>query len=185
MVGLIYLGCVLVLTVLISLADRQHRTAAEDLQVFRFPSFLVNTLKVGIAVPGFLGISAYESFPSPGILEASVLAGIFGSMTAIVAVSFWRTRRFRAEVGFTYITVIERRLPITIRFSDIKTAIVVWPWRGSGRLDLLNGRGTLLCRIDGGVQDFDELVDIVVSRCNAGTIVKEKDTSGRWSDRTN
>jgi hypothetical protein len=42
-----------------------------------------------------------------------------------------------------------------------------------------------VCRLDGGIQDFDELVDAVENRCASGTPVKEQGTEGNWSDRVN
>jgi hypothetical protein len=182
-VGLIYLGCVLVLTLLIGIAGRQHHAALADRQIFRFPNVLIIALGIGVAVPGFLGISTYMSFPHPGVLEGSVLAALSGAMTLVVLIGFLRTKRFRADVGAQDIVILDGTRPRVVSFRDVRAVVVVWPWRGRGRLELLDDNERLLCRIDGGVQDFGELVDLVESRCPATTRVREKDRSGKWSER--
>jgi hypothetical protein len=183
MVGSIYLGCVLVLTILIQLAARESHEATEEWDVFRFPKVLIISLRVAAFVPGLLGILIYHSFPNPGILEMTVLSGIFGSMTLIVVAMLARVSTFAVAVSKQCLKLNERWHRRTIDFSAVREVVIALPWRGNGRLDLIGEDERRLCRIDGGIQDFDELVNLVKLYCPDRVKIREKDTRGRWTRR--
>ncbi|MDB6008711.1 MAG: hypothetical protein JWL65_961 [Gammaproteobacteria bacterium] len=183
MVGSIYLGSVLVLTVLIQLAARESHEASEEWDVFRFPKVLIISLRVAAFVPGLLGLLIYHSFSNPGILEMTVLAGIFGLMTLIVVAMLAQVSTFSVAVSKQCLKLNERLHRRTIDFSAVREVVIALPWRANGRLDLIGVDERRLCRIDGGIQDFDELVKLVKLYCPDRVKIREKDTHGRWTKR--
>jgi hypothetical protein len=184
MVGTIYLGCVLVLTILIGIASRESHESTQEGDVFRFPKVLINSLRVGAWVPGLLGILIYRTFSSPGTLEIVVLGAVFGGMTLIALAMLVRVSTFEVAVSKECLRLRERWQRRTIPFSTVREIVVAWPWRGNGRLDLIGADGKRLCRIDGGVQEFDELVSLVELYSPGQVRIREKDTRGRWTERT-
>jgi hypothetical protein len=182
-IGIIYLGCVVTLGLLVGLASRERHVVSDGRVIFKFPKVLINTLKISVFVPGLLGVGIYSSFRNPGVLEDVVLCGLFGSLTVIILLSFIRTARFSMEIVGQRMELHENGRHRTINMEDVRRIIIVRPWRGRGRLDLIGVGGSKLCRIDGGVQDFDEAVDLIESLCTQPVTVEEKDTEGKWIER--
>jgi hypothetical protein len=181
MVGSIYLGCVLVLTVLLQLAARDAHETTEDRDIFRFPRILVNSLRVAVFVPGLLGVLIYRTFSAPGVLDTAVLIAGFSAMTVILLAMFIQVATFSVAVSKQCLKLNVRKRQRTLYFEHIREVVVVWPWRGNGRLDLMDASGARLCRIDGGVQDFDQLVYLVKLYCPHGATTRERDVRGHWT----
>ena len=181
MVGSIYLGCVLVLTVLIGLAAQERHEMTQEWDVFRFPRVLINTLRVASFVPALLGVLVYHSFSKPGLLEIAVLAGLFGSWTLIVLAMLVQVSTFSLAVSKSCLKLFQAGRCRTIDFDSVREIVVRWPWRGNGRLDLIGDGGARLCRIDGGVQDFEELVNLVRLYSPDGVTLRQRDTYRRWT----
>jgi hypothetical protein len=75
---------------------------------------------------------------------------------------------------------------ILIRALQIGTFVPIFIGIGNyrGRLELYGDGDRRLCKIDGGVQDFDDMVDAVESRCPSHILVREQDQDGKWSERS-
>jgi hypothetical protein len=184
MIGLIYLGSVLLLTLLIQLAAREPHETTQASDVFRFPRVLIISLRMGAFIPGLLGILIYRTFVNPGILEIGVLTGLFGSMTLIILAMLLRVSTFSVAVSQQRLQLNDRGRRRTIDFTAVREIVVAWPWRGNGRVDLIGVDTKRLCRIDAGVQDFEELVGLLDLYCTDKTTIRERDTRGQWMERT-
>jgi hypothetical protein len=113
----------------------------------------------------------------------TVLTGIFGLMTLVVIAMLAQVSTFAVAVSKQCLQLNERCHRRTIDFSTVREVVIAWPWRGNGRLDLIGGDERRLCRIDGGIQHFDELVNLVKLYCPDRVTIREKDTRGRWTKR--
>jgi hypothetical protein len=185
MVGSIYAVCALVLTLLINAASQEHHDISGDQDVFRFPKVLKIALMIGTPVAGALGFAIWPTFgPSRGVVEACFLVFIFGSITLITGAVYIQTVRFAAVLGRQGMDIHAWWSSRSVRFADVHRILIVWPWRGRGHLSLYDGSDNQLCRLDGGLQDFEDLVALVEARCPRGTPVREKDTDGKWSEWT-
>jgi hypothetical protein len=58
------------------------------------------------------------------------------------------------------------------------------PSGGSRLLPVSPNERPCLSEANGGIQDFDDLVDTVESRCPSHITVREQDTDGKWSERS-
>jgi hypothetical protein len=184
MIGLIYLGTVAVVGMLLLIASRQHHESQQDAEVYRFPTILIRALQVGTFVPIFLGIGIYDSFIfRPGMVEIATLGFVFGSMTLIILASAILAARFRLVIRHEYMIVYDDFKERRASFSDVRRIVISRPWRGRGRLELFGDADRRLCKLDGGIQDFDDMVDTVESRCPSHIPIREQDTDGRWSER--
>jgi hypothetical protein len=183
MVGTIYAVSVAVLALLLGFASRERHENLGDREVFRFPKALKIALMIGAPVPGALGMAIWPTFgASRGILEASFLALIFGSLSLIVAASYVQTVRFVVSIGRDQLMLRSWWHTTTIRLADVARIVVLWPWRGRGYVELFNLVGKKLCRLDAGLEDFEDLVGLIQQRCPEGTRVRERDTDGKWTE---
>jgi hypothetical protein len=184
MVGLIYLGTVSVVGILLLLAGRPPQESQPEAEIYRFPTILIRALQIGTYIPIFIGIGIYNSFPyRPGIVEIAAVSFVFGSMTLIVMGSAILTARFRLALFNRYAIVYDDFKQRTVYFIDVRRVVIARPWRGRGRLELYGDCDRRLCKIDGGVQDFDDMVDTIESRCPSHILVREQDQDGKWSER--
>jgi hypothetical protein len=184
MVGTIYLGTVLVLSVLLGIASRQHHVSSGDVDVYRFPAILINALRFGVAAPALLGFVVYKSFGRPlKIYESAFLVFFFGSITLIIAAQLWVVSHYALELRVGSLTITDWRGRRVISTDAIRRVVVAHPWRGNGYMDLFGADGEKLEHIDAGVQDFEEAVDFVVNQCGPGAVVRERDTGNRWTER--
>jgi hypothetical protein len=182
MVGLIYLSSVGVVGALLFLTSRRRHESQAEADVFRFPTVLIRALQVGTFAPILVGIGIYNSFPyRPGIVEITTVSIVFGSMTLIVLASAILTARFRLALFSQYMIIYDDFKKRTVNFIDVRRIVIARPWRGRGRLELFGEDGKRMCKIDGGVQDFDDLADTVESRCPSHIYVREQDTNGKWT----
>ena len=161
---------------------QQHESQQE---VYRFPTILIRALQIGTFVPILIAIGIYNSFPyRPGIVEIVTLGFVFGSMTLIILASAILTARFRLVIRDGYMIVYDDFKERRVDFSEVRRIVMSRQWRGRGRLELFGDADERLCKLDGGIQDFDDLVDTVESRCPSHITVKEQDTDGKWSERS-
>ena len=171
----------LVLVSLLGLASRQHHESTANVETFRFPPILITALRLGVTMPPLMGYGIYISFGRPlEGYESGFLIVFFGSLTLIIAAQLWGTSHYLLELRTGRITVNDWRGRRTTSIEEIGKVQVSYPWRGRGYLDLYNAAGNKLERIDGGVQDFDDLSDSVINQCELGTIVCEKRPGGKW-----
>ncbi len=185
MVGTIYAACVAALALLLVLASREHHANVGGQDVFRFPKVLKIALLMGAPIPGAIGLAIWPTFgASRGLLEASVLVLVFGSLSLIVAAAYVQTVRFAATVGKDQLVLRSWWCTTTVRLADVARMVVVWPWRGRGHVDLFDLAGERLCRLDGGLMDFEDMIGLIQQRCPAQTVVREKDTDGKWTEWT-
>jgi hypothetical protein len=176
---------VLVLTVLLGIASRQHHESADNVDVYRFPPILIAVLRVGVAVPALLGLGIYVSFGRPlEVYEIAFFVFFFGSLTLIVVAQLWVVSRYTLEVRDDRLTVNDWRGQRLTSIDKIRKVAIARPWRGRGYMDVFSATGERLEHIDAGLQDFDEIADSVLNRCASGTVVREKAPGEKWIERT-
>lgn len=184
-VGIIYLMTVLVLTVLLGIASRQHHVSSGSVDVYRFPPVLITVLRVGVAVPALLGLGVCHSFGRPlELYETAFLLFLLGSLTIVIAAQLWVVSHYTLELQVGSLTVIDwlgRRLT---SIDDIRKVVISRPWRGRGYMDVFSATGMRLEHIDAGLQDFDEIADFVLNQSPPGTVVREKAPGEKWIQRT-
>jgi len=179
------LGVVLVMSVLLVMASRQHHESTEDADLYRYPPILINTLRVGVCVQPLLALVIYKSFGRElEVYEIVVLAFIYGSWTLIVAAQFWVVSRYTLELRVGSLTVNDWRGQRVMRIDDIRKISIARPWRGRGYIDLFDDSGKRRERVDGGVQDFNEAADFILNQCARGTVVRERTPGENWSQRS-
>jgi hypothetical protein len=176
---------VLVLTVLLGIASRQHHLSADNVDVYRFPPILIAALRVGIAVPALLGLGIYDSFGRPlEVYEIAFLVFFFGSLTLIVVAQLWVVSHYTLEVRDGSLTVNDWRGRRRTAIDEIRKVAIARPWRGRGYMDVFSATGERLEHVDAGLQDFDELADFVLNQSVPGTVVREKAPGEKWIERT-
>ena len=183
-VGTVYLGVVLVLSVLLAIASRQHHESTEDTDLYKFPPILINALRFVVCITPLLAVAIYKSFGRHlEIYEVAVLVLIYGAWTLIVAAQLWIMSRYTLELRIGSLTVSDWRGRRVTRVDDICKVSIARPWRGRGYIDVFDGSGKRRERIDGGLQDFEEVADFILNQCKRGTVVREKMPGERWSQR--
>jgi len=184
-VGIIYLMTVLVLTVLLGIASRQNHVSSGIVDVYRFPPILITTLRVGVAAPALVGLGVYHSFERPlAVYETAFLLVFFGSLTIVIAAQLWIVSGYTLELQVGSLAVNDWRGRRLTPIGDIRKVVISRPWRGRGYMDIFSANGIRLERIDAGLQDFDEIADVVLNQCMSGTLVREKAPGEKWVQRT-
>lgn len=160
-------------------------TTVDDCDVYRFPPVLTAALALGAVVMSLVGIGIYRSYDRPlEIYEMVFVVGIFGAFTLITLAQLWVVVRFRLELRVGSLTVSDWRGRRVIPTDEIRKVAIAYPWRGRGYLDLFDGAGRRLERIDGGLQGFDEVAAFVIGQCAAGTVLRENVPGEKWTERT-
>ena len=183
-VASIYLGCIVALAVLLPFAPLRSNESTAEWDVFRYPKIAVSSLRVGAVVFALVGVCIYHTFQHPGVLDAVVVNGIFGSMSLVLLAMIVQVSAFSVAISKQCLKLIGWRRCRSIDFNSVRKVVVVWPWRRGGRLDLIDRDGKKLCRIDSGLRDFEGIVSLVKLHCPDSVTIREKDTRGHWTELT-
>ena len=181
---MIYFGVVLALSVLLSIASRQHHESTDDAEIYRFPPILINALRFAVCVQPLLAFAIYKSFGRPlEMYEIAVLVVVYASWTLIVAAQLWVVSRYKLELRVGSLTVDDWRGQRVTRFDEIRKVSIARAWRGRGYIDVFDGSGQRRERIDAGLQDFEEVAAFIVNQCARGTLIREKAPGEKWGQR--
>ena len=131
-----------------------------------------------------LGLLIYRSAGRPlQWYEGSFLVFFFGALTIIAALQLWVVARYSLEARVGGLLIKSWRGIREIRIDQIHKVVISHPWRGRGYIDLFGFQAMKLERLDGGLQDFEELADFILDQCPAGTVVRERNPGEKWVER--
>ncbi len=129
-------------------------------------------------------MAAYSRATPPlDVFQVSVVLFLLGSTNAVILAALIQTQRFLIEVSDESVLIRGVFRTREIQYQDIWKITAKWPVNGRGGIELMGKEGNRLCLIDGGIQDFSQLLFLIESHCFSHTIIRERGIDRRWVER--
>lgn len=173
----------LTVSLLVKVASRQRHRAAGEIAVFRYPTLYQYFFGAMFVVFAAGGLYAVHSSPvgNTAPWEAAVSTIVFGAFCVFCLRGLLLTRCYRILVTERSVKVHKIRGTVEFTFDRVHSMTVLRGYRGAKDLRVLDEKGSLLLSVGGTVQDFEELVSLIRSRCRGKSVVfRERDGFGKW-----
>jgi hypothetical protein len=178
-----YILTVLTVWLVVAIASRQHHLVSEGVATFRYPALYRYLFSVMLAVFLAAGMYTVEWHPLRRATqwENAISVTISTAFCATCLYGYWLARRYRIVVSGRSIVVHKTFNVVEFTFDQIHSISVLRGYRGASDLHVFDSEGKVLLSVGGTIEDFEELVRLIRSKCRGRAVVfRERDTFGRW-----
>jgi hypothetical protein len=168
---------------LVTTASRQRHLVSDGVEVFRYPTLYQYFLCVMFGVFAAAGMYTAVLHPARNAApwEAAVSITVFGALCALCLYGLSLARWYRIVVSESSVVVHKIGGAVEFTFDQVRGLTVLRGHRGAKDLHVLDQEGRLLLSVGRTIQDFDELVSLIRSRCrNRAVVFRERDSLGNW-----
>jgi len=173
----------LTIVILLTFGARQRHRFADGVDVFRYPSVFVWTAFAGIiffsAVPF---IVYFLATPNKNPAQLYLPVAIFGSIALLMAWAYLHMRKFYVAVSDATLEIGGIGATRVVPFRDVRRIVIVEGGKGGKELSAYDRENRLLLRTSSVIQDFEELLSMVMQRIPARDVQRDhRDKWGKWS----
>jgi hypothetical protein len=168
---------------LVTAASRQRHQASGDIDVFRYPTLYQYFFGVMFWAFAAIGVYTVHWHPARNMApwEAVVSTVGFGAMCVLCLYGLSLTRWYRVVVSERSVKIYKIGGSVEFTFDQVHSMTVLHGYRGARDLRIFDDKNGLLLSVGGTIQDFDELVWLIRSRCsNRAVVFRERDAFGKW-----